>query len=149
ALWKLSDPDLGRDTKQFDQQAPILFQQFQNLEIAAVPVAYEFDGLVVFYPKFRFQGGTVSGPLVFAHRQDGTFCFLPYRTKRLTLDLVDDWFQAPWGPGKTDHPAYCFDDDVRRTTHRVAPVSSDGPQASWRPSYLLLRGAPMNTRGTI
>jgi hypothetical protein len=150
ALWKLSDPDLGRDTKQFDQQAPILFQQFQSLEMAAVPLAYEFDGLVVFYPKFRFQGQTISAPLAFARGQDGNFSFLPYRTKRLTFDLVEGWFHAPWGPGKTDHPTYCFDDDVRRATYRVPLVSSsDDPRASWQPSYLLLRGAPMDTRGGL
>ena len=87
ALWKLSDSELGRDTKQFDQQAKILFQQLQDLEIVSVPLAYEFDGLVVFYPKFRNQEQTGSASLAFAHRQDGTFGFLPYRTKRLTFEL--------------------------------------------------------------
>jgi len=150
-LWKLSDPESGRDAKQFDQQAGFLFQQFQVLEITAVPWAYEFDGLVVFYPRFRMQGQTqtMSASLAFAHSQDGSFGFLPYRTKRLTFGLVEDWFHAPWGPDKTDHPSYCFDADVRRSTYRVPLVSSDEPQASWHPSALSLRGAPMDTRGPL
>jgi len=147
ALLKLSDPDSLRDAKQFDQQATFLFQQFQVLEIAAVPLAYEFDGLVVFYPKFRMQGQVASFSLAFAHHQDGTFGYLPFRTKRLTFELVEEWFHAPWGPDKTDHPTYCFDDDIRRSTHRVSVSSSDGPQASWHPSSLMLRGAPMDARG--
>jgi len=150
ALWKLSDPDLGRDAKQFDQQATALFEQFQGLEIVSVPLAYEFDGLVVFYPKFRMQGETASAPLAFAHQQTGAFGYLPYRTKRLTFELVEDWFHAPWGPDKTDHPGYCPDEGVKRCTHRVPLVSSsDGPQAGWHPSYLMLRGAPMNTPGEL
>lgn len=150
ALWKLSDPDLGRDAKQFDQQSSALFQQFQTIEIVAVPWAYEFDGLVVFYPKLRFQGQTVSASLAFAHRQDGTFGYLPYRIKRLTFELVEDWFHAPWGPDKTDHPTYCFDEDVRRSTHRVSLLtSSDGAQASWHPSALMLRGAPLEAHGAL
>ena len=152
ALWKLSDPDLGRDPKQFDQQAMFLFQQFQVLEIAAVPLAYEFDGLVVFYPKFRMQGQTqtMSASLAFARGQDGTFGFLPYRTKRLTFGLVEDWFHASWGPDKTDHASYCLDDDVRRSTYRVSLVlPSDGPQAAWNPSSLMLRGGPMDTQGPL
>jgi hypothetical protein len=150
ALWKLSDPDLGREAKQFEQQSTALFQQFQVLEIVAVPLAYEFDGLVVFYPKFRMQGQTVSASLAFAHRQDGTFGYLPYRTKMPTFELVEDWFHAPWGPDKTDHPSYCLDEDVRRATHRVPLVStSDGTDVSWHQSSLMLRGAPMDARGAL
>lgn len=151
ALWKLSNPELGRDVKQFDQQAKALFQQFQVLEIAVVPLAYEFDGLVVFYPKFRMRGHTetMSASLAFARSQDGSFGFLPYRTKRLTFGLVEDWFHAPWGPDKTDHASYCFDDDVRRSNYRVSLVSSDGPQAGWHPSSLMLRGAPVDTQGAL
>ncbi len=151
-LFRLSHPALGRDPKQFDQQAGALFQQFTLIELVSVPRAYELDGLVVFYGKIRSANGQESAfaPFVFGQEEDGSFGFLPYRTDKLTYQLLDDWFQEPWGPSKTDRPAYCSDEEIKHTTYAVALGSLGGASRSdWRSSRVLLNGAPLDTRGEL
>jgi hypothetical protein len=148
ALFNLSDPAQGRDPTRFDKQAGAFFEQFGALEMVAVPLAYEFDGLAVFFAKFRSGGRTFYAPLAFAYGADGKPGFLPYRTEQLTYFLVRDWFDAPWGPGSTDTASYCTDEEVKRTTFRVAlaavpPVESK--QAP--PSYLLFSGTSLDAPG--
>jgi hypothetical protein len=148
ALFRLSHPTLGREAKQFDLQAEAFFQQFATIQLVAVPRAYEFDGLVAFYAKIRNSSPEESGfaPFVFALQDDGSFGFLPYRTEKVTYQLLDDWFQDPWGPAKTEHPVYCSDDEIKHATHSVRLGSSSG---SSHPSRLFLTGAPLDTGGDL
>ena len=77
ALFQLSDPTQGRDPKRFDEQAEAFFRQFDVIELVAVPRAYAFDGLAVFFARFRYKGQTASVPFAFARAEDGSFGFLP------------------------------------------------------------------------
>jgi len=143
ALLKLTDPAQARDTARFDQQANAFFQQFQSIRLLAVPRAYEFDGLVVFFGKFQSDTQTVYVPLTFAHEGADAFGFLPSRTDKSTFVLVNDWFNpSPSTP--VDNPPYCSDADVKRATHRLALAPS-----AWRPSALLLTGAPLDAPGSL
>ncbi|MET0646111.1 MAG: hypothetical protein ABW208_05770 [Pyrinomonadaceae bacterium] len=148
ALFNLSDPAQGRDPARFEEQAGAFFEQFAALEMVAVPRAYEFDGLALFFAKFRFKGRTFHAPLAFAYGADGSPGFLPYRTEQLTYFLVSDWFDAPWGPGSTDAASYCTDEEVKRAGFRVA-LAAAPPAASKSapPSYLLLSGASLDAPG--
>ena len=65
----------------------------------------------------------------------------------MTHLLVKDWFDAVWGPAATDKPTYCTDEEIRRATHRIALESASG--TPWRPSYLLLAGAPLDKPGKL
>src|SRR3989442_4949247 len=81
-------------------------------------------------------------PLAFAHEDDGSFGFLPYRTERLTYRLVNHWFDATWRQAATANPTYCTGEDVKRATHRISLASSARLQqhASY-PSSLFLAAA--------
>jgi len=150
ALYQHSHPTLGRDPKRFDDQAKAFFQQFEALELSAVPRAYEFDGLAVFFAKIRFKQQTFFAPFIFASEDDGSFGFLPYRTDTVTYQLVDDWFNSMWGPAATANPAYCTGEDIKRATHRVSLVPSSGT-ANWAGprSSLFLVGASLDTPGRL
>jgi hypothetical protein len=139
ALLKLTDPAQAKDTAQFERQATSFFQQFEAIQMLAVPRAYLFDGWVVFFGTFKSETQTAVVPLVFAHQAGDTFGFLPARAKGVTYTLVNDWFTTTAGPGH-DAPAYCDEPAVKRATHRVALA-----QGSWRPSALLLTGGPLST----
>ena len=151
ALLKATDPEQGKDTKRFDDQAGAFFQQFEVVELITVPRAYEFDGLAVFFGKLRAKSGrTIFAPFAFAYEGDGSFGFLPSRTRKLTFELVTDWFMPSDGPPPTDNPPYCADADVKRATHRVSFASASGStQGVWRPSYVLLTGAPLDAPGSL
>ncbi len=92
ALAKLADPTQGEGTKDFDDQSIAFFQQFDALKIVAVPKAYEFDGLLVFFPKLEAGSKSFFAPFVFARQDDGSFGFLPARSKQPGLQIVADWF---------------------------------------------------------
>jgi len=139
-LLRLTHPDDSRNMKNFDQQAGAFFQQFEVLEIVGVPKAYEFDGLAVFFPRFRTQQGIFSVPFVFAAEDDGSFGFLPRRSQKVTFNLVNDWFDSAVGPGKSQTPTYCTNDDIKRATHKVLLAPYQGPGAA-EASQLFLRGA--------
>jgi len=148
ALFQLSDPGEGRDPKRFDEQAEAFFRQLEVIHLVAVPRAYEFDGLVVFFGKFRSKKEMAFVPLAFAHEDDGSFGFLPYRTERLTYRLVNHWFDATWRQAATANPTYCTGQDVKRATHRISLASSAGPQKhAWSPSSLFLAGASFEKPG--
>jgi hypothetical protein len=150
ALLNLSDPTHGRDPKRFDQQATAFFQQFAAIEFVTVPRAYELDGLVVFFAELRSKEHTFFAPFTFAYEADGTFGFLPYRTEQLSPQLVQDWFNAMWGPATTDTPTYCPGGSIKRATHRVSLGTSPGTSKEvWHPSYLFLTGAPLDTPGEL
>src|SRR5215813_4719439 len=146
-LLRLSDPQEAKDPKHFDEQASAFFQQFRNLEVVGVPLAYDFDGLAVFFPKLRSQRRIFFAPFIFASETDGSFGFLPRRTRQVTYQLVNDWVQATWGPTGNAHPTYCTDDDIKRATHRVSLVSSS--KEAWHPSQLFLRGASFDAPGEL
>ncbi len=150
ALLKATDPEQGKDTKRFDDQAGAFFQQFDAVELIAVPRAYEFDGLTVFFGKLRAKSqATLFAPFAFAHEGDGSFGFLPSRTRKLTFELVTDWFMPSDGPPPTDNPPYCADADVKRATHRISLAAASGSaQSVWRPSSLLLTGAALDAPGS-
>jgi hypothetical protein len=143
ALLALTDPSQARDTAQFDRQASAFFAQFQSIQMVTVPRAYEFDGLVVFFGTFKSEDQTAVVPLVFARQAGDRFGFLPSRTKGVTFTLVTEWFSASAGPGRGT-PAYCDAAAVKRATHRVALGGSP-----WRPSHLLLTGAPLAAPGSL
>lgn len=150
ALYDLSHPTLGRDVKQFDEQARAYFSQFATIELIGIPRAYEFDDLTVFFGKFRFKEQTLFAPLTFAAERDGSFGFLPYRTDKLSYRLVEDWFQPRRGPaGRTD-PSYCSDVEVGQATHRVALAPSPvGLKPPPRGSVLFLTGAAFDKPGAL
>jgi hypothetical protein len=143
ALLKLTDPAQARDTAKFDRQADAFFEQLRTLQLVAVPRAYEFDGLVLFFAKLQSPKQTGFVPYVFAHETDGTFGFLPARSNAASYRLVNDWF-APARSAPTDTPPYCADADVKRATHRVSLVPS-----AWRPSALLLTGVSLEAPGPL
>jgi hypothetical protein len=143
ALLALTDPTQLRNIAEFDKQAAAFFQQFDSIELLAVPHAYEFDGLVVFFGQFRSETQTAFVPITFAYGNNDTYGFLPSRANNTTFRLVNDWF-ARSGTATADGPAYCEDSDVRRATHRVSLVPSQ-----WRQSTLLLTGAPVDTPGPL
>ena len=146
ALLSLTDPKEGSDTKRFDEQAAAFFQQFEALEIIGVPRAYTFDGLAVFYGRFRSPQHMLFAPLVFAHENDGTFGFLPTRTDKPTYHIVDDWFNAPWGAGPSSKPAYCSDAEVKRASDRMSLAVPAGTPV-WHPSQLLFARSPLEKTG--
>jgi len=137
ALLKLSDPSQTRDAAKFDQQANAFFQQLQTIRLVSVPRAYELDGLVAYFGKFQSPTQTAYVPLVFTHQGDGSYLFLPMRSKQTTFNIVEGWF-APSGRG-TDSPTYCTDAEVKRATHRVALAGA----SVWRPSTLTLTGGSL------
>lgn len=141
ALLRLTDPLERKDVKRFDEQAGAFFQQFEVLELVAVPRAYEFDGLAVFFVRLRAQQGMAFVPFVFALEADGSFGFLPRRTQKTSFNVLSDWFDGTSGPAASSHPAYCMD-DIKRATHRVSLSSSPDAQAG-NASQLLLRGASL------
>jgi hypothetical protein len=142
ALLALTDPTQLRNTAEFDKQASAFFRQFESIELLAVPRAYELNGLLVFFGKFRSVNQTAFVPLTFAYEGNGTYGFLPSRTTNTTYRLVNDWF-APSG-STASAPAYCDDTEVKRATHRISLVPS-----GWRPSSLLLTGAPFDAPGQL
>jgi hypothetical protein len=138
ALLRLSDPSASADPKRFDEQAGAFFQQFDALEMVAVPRAYTFDGLAVFFGRFRSPQHMLFVPLVFAHENDGSFGFLPLRADKPTYHVVNDWFNAPWGPAASNKPTYCSDAEVKRAADRMNLAASAGT-----PSQLLFAGSPL------
>jgi hypothetical protein len=139
ALLELTDAAQAKDTAEFDKQARAFFAQLAVIELVAVPRAYEFDGLLVFFGTFKAADQTAVVPLVFATRKGETFGFLPARARGVTFTLVSDWFTATAPPGSST-PAYCEPAVVKRATHRVALAGS-----RWQPSALLLSGAPLES----
>lgn len=148
ALYDLSDPVLGRDPKRFDEQASAFFEQLRIIELIAVPRAYEFDGLVVFYAELRYKDKTLFTPFTFTYNADGSVKFLPYRTELVTYNLVDDWFNSKWGPGSAKTPIYCANENIERATHRIPLVANaNALDKAQQPGYLLFNAAPVNTTG--
>jgi hypothetical protein len=138
SLLKWTNPDQARDTARFDQQAGAFFQQFESIKLLAVPRAYEFDGLVVYFGTFQSPTQTAVVPLAFAYQGGDSFGFLPSRSDKLTFVLVNDWFIPPTG-APAESPSYCTVAEVKRATHRVPLLA-----VSWRPSVLLLTGVPLD-----
>jgi hypothetical protein len=150
ALLKLSHPTAGRDPRRFDDQATAFFQQFEVLKLLAIPRAYEFDGLVVFFAELQFKEQTGFAPFIFAYEDDGSLGFLPYRTEQLTYTLVEDWFNSTWRAAAHANPTYCAQEDIRRATHRISLGSSSGTSNPPRhPSQLFLVGAPLDKPGAL
>ena len=143
ALLALTDPTQLRNIIEFDRQATAYFQQFESIELHAVPRAYELDGLVMFFGQFRSTRQTAFVPLSFAYENNDTYGFLPSRATSTTSKLVNDWF-APSGSAAADGPAYCNDADVKRATHHISLAPSQ-----WRQSTLLLTGAPLDAPGAL
>jgi hypothetical protein len=139
ALLQLSDPDLGRDPKQFEDQAQAYFVQMQRGEIVSIPLAYEFSGFVVFLAEFRWMGRTLSSPFVFHHEKNGTLGFLPYRTDDLTFELLRGWFEGPWGPLPGSHQSYCSQGSMSEFNYRVPTSASQSEPIP----YIFLKGAPI------
>jgi hypothetical protein len=145
-LLRLSAPAQGRDREKFDVQAQAFFQQFEVIQLVAVPRAYEFDGFVVFFVKCRAKEKTFFAPFAFVREDDGSFRFLPYRTDNVMYVVVNDWFNAPWGPSTTDKPAYCADSLIERATHRVSFIDvSATPKRAWRASSVFLVGKSLDS----
>jgi hypothetical protein len=139
ALLALTDSAEARDISKFDTQANAYFSQLQSLQLVAVPRAYTFDGLVVFFAKIQSTRQTAFVPFVFAYEGRDTFGFLPSRSNATTFKFVDDWF-APLGSPTVDTSVYCTDSDVKRATHRVSLTSS-----RWEQSALFLAGQPLES----
>ena len=150
ALYNLSHSVNGRDPKNFEKQASAFFQQFESIELVAVPRSYELDGLTIFFPKLRLNDEVLYAPFIFAYDTDGAIRFLPYRTELLTYRLVENWFNSSWGPATTDAPGYCTAIDIQRAKYRISLVSplSNSKQNVDR-SYLFVRGASLDAPGEL
>jgi len=92
ALAKLADPTQGEGTKDFDDQSVAFFQQFDALKMVAVPRAYAFDGLLVFFPKLEAGSQSFFAPLVFARRKMDRFVSCRHGQKQPGLQILADWF---------------------------------------------------------
>ena len=148
ALLMLSHPTEGRDPKRFDEQANAFFIQFETLNLLAIPRAYEFDGLVVYFAKIQYKERIAFAPLVFASEDDGSFGFLPYQTETLTYRLVRDWFESTWRGGAPTNAVYCTNEEINRATHRISLGSAPAPRnRAGRPSQLFLTGASFDSPG--
>jgi len=147
-LLKLTDPTQAHDTKNFDQQAEAFFQQFGFIKLVAVPHAYQFDGLMVFFGKFQAGDQSAFLALSFAVEPDGSFGFLPSRSEKLTYQLLDEWVQSKWGLSGTGSPSYCSEREIKRATHRAALGTLPGAtKQTAQSSQLLIGGAPLNAPG--
>lgn len=144
-LFELSDPVLGRDPAQFDEQAVGYFKEFKAAEFVGVAKIFEFDRLAVFFGKFQAGEYTFFSPFIFHRGNDGAFGFLPYRTDDLTYWLLEDWLDAAWGPAQAAVPAYCTAADISVASHRLRL----SPPDMARPAYLYLKGAPADTQGPL
>jgi hypothetical protein len=99
ALLKLTDPLQAKDTAEFDKQSRAFFQQFEIIELAAVPRAYEFDNLLVFFGTFKSPDQTAVVPLVFSTQSGEQVGFMPARARGVTFTLVNDWYTVTAGTG--------------------------------------------------
>ena len=142
ALEKLSDPAQVKNTAEFQKQSDAYIKQMSTYDVAGAARAYAFDGLMVFFAAIQGKSGRSGfAPFVFAASGDAIL-FLPSRSGLVpTYSLVNDWFNAAWGPGHTATPTYCDPNDLKRATHRVAMSTRD------KPSTLFLVGAPID--GTL
>ena len=150
ALYNLSHSIDGRDPKEFEKQASAFIQQFESIELLAVPRSYEVDGLTIFFSKLRLNNEIFFAPFIFEYDTDGAVRFLPYRTELLTYRLVEDWFSGPWGPATIDVPGYCTDLDIKRARYRISLVPSrSNSTQNTNKSYLFLRGAAADSPGEL
>jgi hypothetical protein len=148
SLMKTIDPGVRSSIKNYDEESKGLFSQFETIQLVNVARAYEFDGLVVFFGAFKSGARQAYAPLVFAREADGSFGFLPYRSKAVTYMFVKDWFDAKWGPSNSDSPAYCTSQQVAGATHRFRIGGAEPSSAqSWQPSMLYLSGAAFEKAG--
>lgn len=145
ALVKLTDASETADTKGFDEQANAFFRQFEVLEMLSASRSYEFDNLAVFFARFRTPQRMLYAPMVFTREKDGSFGFLPHRSRSASFQTVEDWFEAKWGPANSTTPAYCSDADIKRATHRVVLDPSVGSKTA-HPGALFLRGMPIDSQ---
>ena len=143
ALFELSDPVLGRDQKQFDDQAKAWFVQIEKGQITAIPRAYEFEDFVVFFGRLRLGDQTFSAPFIFHRESNGALGFLPYRTNDLTFRLLLVWFDSQWGPTTAAEPSYCPAATIGQFNFRVPLSTSAMPPTP----YLYLKGAPAGNGG--
>jgi hypothetical protein len=144
-LMKTIDPGVRASIKNYDEESKGLFSQFETIQLVSVKRAYEFDGLVVFFGAFKSGAREAFAPMVFARQADGSFGFLPYRSKLVTYTLAKDWFDAKWGPSNSDSPAYCTPQQVAAATHKFR-IAEPAAQ-SWQPSTLYLSGAAFGKAG--
>jgi hypothetical protein len=110
------------------------------LRIAAIPLAYELDGLTVFFARIAGTGREFFAAFVFAAHADGGWRFLPSQPDRPAFVLLRGWFDASWGPAHADIPTYCGSDLVARATHTAS-------LGGW-PGTLWLRGAAIDGAAT-
>jgi hypothetical protein len=146
ALLAGSDAEQTKDAQKFNQQADLYFSQIRSLQLLEVPKAYEFDGQVLFFAKFKGATEAAFVPMSFT-KSGSTYKFLPLRSDLVSYRMLRDWFNAPWGPGKSETPSYCGDAEVKRATHKVSPAAS--VPAAQRTSVLLFTGAPVDAPGAL
>ena len=149
ALLQLSDPRLGRDPKLFEEQSKAYFLQFQKIDLLGVNHIFELDGLIVFLAQLRSGESTIIAPFVFTRGNGSGDGFLPYRTDLLTYKLLEDWLYTPWGSINSKSPAYCPAAAVERANYRFAPSPPAQGKKESHPSFVLLRGAPMEHPGDL
>lgn len=143
ALYALSGAEQRSDRDGFNEQAQAFFEQFESVDIAAVPRSYQFDDTSVFFVRFRFKDRQFFVPMVFGYQEDGTYRFLPKRSQRVTYKLVRDWFMSSWGPSVAAEPMFCATETLEAATAQVSLSQT----AQWHQSRLLLRGAPVDLPG--
>jgi len=144
--------------------AEMVFEQFETLELVAVPRAYEFDDLVMFVARVRAkqaeQPDSPVLPFVFAREADGSFGLLPTRSEKLTYQIVQDWFTfyKNWGGPGNSEPKYCAAETVKRATHKISlyctmgagrttSSSCSADEKVWNRSQLFLTGVRFDAPG--
>lgn len=126
-----------------------MFEQFAALSLLGAPKLYEFDDLAVFVTRIE-SGKRVSVlPFVFVHEPDGSFGFLPNKSRnRSVYDLVENWIAVnsqSLASGDLNRD-YCSDAAVNQATHRVSLIAAAGKKP-WHPSELFLAGASFDAPG--
>lgn len=136
--------------------AELTLKQF---ELVAVPRAYEFDDQAVFLARVRPEQSVSFLPLHFAREADGSFGFVLGGSKKLTYDIVQDWFHfyKSWGGPGNDQPRYCPAGSVKDATHKVSlfctmglgsstsPTCKADDEKIWNRSQLFLSGVSLDT----
>lgn len=118
-LKELSHSRLGRDPLKFEEEASGYLRLFGDLQLGDVWGYYAFSDLLVFYFQVLAQSQPFFANFSFVREEMGSFGFLPYGTRSLTMQFVGDWFQSDWGPGKGQTPVYCRPSLLERMTHKV------------------------------
>jgi len=115
---EMSHPVLGRDPEQLAFQMNAFMQQLNVVDMVSVDAYIKFDDFLLYMVTMRYQGKDMRIDFLFALDEQGTYRFLPYRTRDLAYEAVLNWAVSDWGIGGSD-PAYCSDENLAVANHQI------------------------------